>query len=396
MEAWPMQISEIQTLLAEHNIDGWLFCDFRRSNPIAYQALALHIQIVTRRWYYFVPAAGEPHKLVSALEAGALDSLPGSKHVYRTWQERESALTFMLNGARVIAMEYSPRNAIPYLSRVDAGTVEFVRSLGKEVVTSADLAQYAVARWTPEQFESHLEASRLLMQARDHAYEFLRAELRAGRRPTDYAVQQVMWRDYRDNGLVADDAPIVATNAHASDPHYLPTESNATPIGIGDVVLIDFWAKLDRPGSVYADHTWMAYAGESVPARQAEIFGYVAAGRDAAIALVRRSFAERKQLHGYEVDDAARDVIAAAGLGEYFIHRTGHSIGDEVHGDGANMDGFETRDERLVLPRTCFSIEPGIYLQEFGMRSEVNVYVHDDGRLTITGGPEQQAVVALL
>ena len=391
-----MEISAIQSLLAERKIDGWLFCDFRRSNPIAYEALGLHAQIVTRRWYYFVPSAGEPRKLVSALEKGVLDGLPGERLVYRTWQEREGLLRDMVAGAHTVAMEYSPRGAIPYVARVDAGTVDFIRSLGTEVVTSADLVQLTVAPWSPEQLQSHLAASAALMRAKDHAFSYIGEQLRAGKNPTDYAVQQLMWRDYDESGIVADNPPIVATNVHASDPHYLPAADRVTPIREGDVVLIDFWAKLDRPDAVYADHTWMAFAGREVPDRQAEIFGYVVAARDAAIDLVRRCTAAGTELHGYEVDDAARSVIEQAGYGDYFIHRTGHSIGNEVHGDGANMDNFETHDERLVLPRTCFSIEPGIYLADFGVRSEVNLYVGDDGAITVTGGPEQQAMVSLL
>jgi Xaa-Pro aminopeptidase len=391
-----MRIEEIQALLRERRIDGWLFCDFRRSNPIAYQALGLHTKIVTRRWYYFLPAAGEPRKLVSALEAGALAELPGATHIYRTWQEREHGLGDLLAGAHTIALEYSPRNAIPYVSRVDAGTVELLRGFGKELVSSADLVQHAVARWSQEQLASHVEASERLMRAKDAAFAFIGEELRSGRNPTDYEVQQQMWQQLGESGLVADAPPIVATNAHASDPHYLPTAANATPIREGGVVLIDFWGKLDLPDAVYADHTWMAYAGRAVPERPREVFACVARARDAAIALVRRVMGAGGTLHGYQVDDAARQVIADAGFGDYFVHRTGHSIGEEVHGDGANMDDYETRDERLVLPRTCFSIEPGIYLPEFGVRSEVDVYVGEDGALTVTGGPPQREMVTLL
>jgi Xaa-Pro aminopeptidase len=337
---------------------------------------------------------GEPSGLVSALEAHALDELPGAKRVYRTWQERESALEVMLSGARRIAVEYSPRNAIPYVSRVDAGTVDFLRSLGKEVVSSADLVQYTVARWDPVQLESHLQASRRLMAIKDRAFDYIGACLRAGETPTDFAVQQLMWKEYAANGLVADDPPIVATNAHASDPHYLPTAENQTPIRAGDVVLIDFWAKLDEPRAVYADHTWMAYAGTPVPGKPAEVFAVVAAARDAAVQTVTSAVRSGKPLRGYEVDDAARAVIANAGYGDFFIHRTGHSIGEEVHGDGANMDDFETRDERQVLPRTCYSIEPGNYLPEFGVRSEINVYV-GEGTVEITGGPQAEIVPVL-
>ncbi len=391
-----MQIPEIQRLLAERGIDGWLFCDFRHSNPIAYQALGLRTQIVTRRWYYFVPARGEPQGLVSALEPHVLDDLPGEKRIYRSWQEREAGIDALLTGAARITAEYSPRNAIPYVSRVDSGTVEFLRSLGKEVVSSADLVQYVVARWSDEQLASHLAASERIMRAKDHAFAYIGERLHAGAAPTDYEVQQMMWADFAADGIEADDPPIVATNADASNPHYLPTADNATPIREGDVVLIDFWGKLKQPGAVYADHTWMAYAGRVVPRRQAEVFAAVAAARDAALELVRRRMADGQTLRGFEVDDAARAVIDDAGFGEYFVHRTGHSIGLEVHGDGANMDNFESHDDRLLLTRTCFSIEPGIYLPDFGVRSEVDVYIHDDGRLTVTGGPPQRTMTPLL
>jgi Xaa-Pro dipeptidase len=391
-----MEIGELQRLIDAQGVDGWLFCDFRRSNPIAYQVLGLSPAVVTRRWYCFVPREGQPRKLVSALEPGALNAVPGEALVYRTWREREALLERILAGARRIALEYSPRNAIPYVSRVDGGTVELLRSLGKELVSSADLVQQSVAPWSDEQAASHFEASQVLMQAKDRAFAYLGEQLASGAAPTDYEVQQLMWSVMQEGGLTADAPPIVATNAHASSPHYMPTANNATTIRAGDVVLIDFWGKLDRPGAVYADHTWMAYAGSEVPPRPAEIFSYVAAARDAAVDLVRLRVAAGEPLHGYEVDDAARSVIARAGYGEFFIHRTGHNIGEEVHGDGAHMDDYETRDERRVLPRTCFSIEPGIYLPEFGVRSEINVYVGDDGTIAVTGGPEQRAIVPLL
>jgi Xaa-Pro aminopeptidase len=256
--------------------------------------------------------------------------------------------------------------------------------------------QVAVAQWRPDQLESHLQASAAIMRAKDRAFAFIGGQLRSGNSPTDYEVQQRMCEDFTAGGVATDGPPIVATNEHASDPHYLPTVANATPIRAGDVVLIDFWGRLDRPGAVYADHTWMAFAGTEVPERPRDVFACVAAARDAAIRLVREHIASGEPLHGFEVDRAARAVIEDAGYGDYFIHRTGHSIGDEVHGDGANMDDYETHDERLVLPRTCFSIEPGIYLPEFGVRSEVDVYIGDDRTITVTGGPPQREMVTLL
>jgi Xaa-Pro aminopeptidase len=323
-------------------------------------------------------------------------SLDGQTFIYRTWSERESMLAALLGGARRIALEYSPRNAIPYISRVDAGTVEFLRGIGVEPVSSADLVQRVVAPWSEAQLQSHLHASAILMEAKDRAFSFIGDRLRAGDPPTDYEVQQEMWRHMCASGMISEAPPIVATNERASSPHYMPTASSATPIHAGDTVLIDFWGKLAAQDSVYADHTWMAYAGHEVPERQAEIFGHVAAARDAAIALVRSRVAAGTPLLGYEVDRAARHVIDRAGFGDYFIHRTGHNIGDEVHGDGAHMDDYETRDERAVVLRTCFSIEPGIYLPAFGVRSEVNVYVGADRSIIVTGGPEQQAMVPLL
>ena len=390
-----MEIPAIQDLLRRQHIPAWLFYDFRHSNSIAYRALGLdERRHATRRWYYLVPAEGEPRKLVSPLEAGILDGLPGTRTIYRTWQEREAALGEMLAGLERVAMEYSPRGEVPYVSTVDGGTLELVRSFGVEVVSSADLVQETVARWSEAQLRSHLAASERLMAIKDAAYAEAARCLRAGERLTDYALQQFMYRRYAEAGLVADSPPIVATNANASDPHYQPTEGRQTPIQIGDVLLIDFWAKLDEPGAMYADHTWMAFCGERVPDEPATIFGIVAEARDAAIALVRAAARDGRRLQGWQVDDAARAVITHAGYGEYFVHRTGHSIGEETHGQGANMDNFETHDVRAVLPNTCFSVEPGIYLPAFGVRSEVNAYFAPP-EVVVTGGPQRE-VVALL
>ena len=391
-----MQISEIQKNLKAKDFDGWLFYDFRRTNPIGYRCLELPDElIVTRRWYYYVPNAGEPVGLVSALEAGNLDTLPGKKHIYRTWQERHERLGEILpRGARV-AMEYSPMGMVPYVSRVDAGTVELIRSFGVEVVSSADLLQEAVSRWSEAQWHGHLQASRDLMRIKDRAFAEAARCLRTGQSLTDYELQQFMLRHYAEAGLIADDPPIVATNEHCSNPHYLPTANKQTPIREGDVVMIDFWAKLDKPHSVYADHTWMAFAGERVPEHVAEVFSIVAAARDNAIAFVRGGLRRGRTIYGWEVDNAARSLIVERGYGDFFIHRTGHNIDGEVHGDGANMDNYETHDERTILTGTAFSIEPGIYLPEFGVRSEVDVFIQGTEPI-VTGVPIQTEVVPLL
>ncbi|MGI8553756.1 MAG: M24 family metallopeptidase [Dehalococcoidia bacterium] len=391
-----MDITEIQAQLTHLGFDGWLFFDFRRSNRIAYRILNLpdHL-VVTRRWYYYIPREGEASGLVSALEPTNLDTLPGEKRVYRTWQERQAFLQALLPSGSRIAMEYSPLNAIPYVSRVDAGTVDLVRSFGIEVVSSADMVQEAVARWSQEQWQGHLQASASLIQIKDRAFAEVARAVRSGELLTDYALQQFMARLYRDAGLVADEPPIVATNQRCSNPHYMPLQSREAAINEGDVLMLDFWAKLDRPGSVYADHTWMAYVGERVPERVAEIFAIVAGARDRAIAFLRTRIEQGITVRGWEVDAAARDFINQCGYGQYFIHRTGHSIDEAVHGDGANMDDYETHDERIVMQDTAFSIEPGIYLPEFGVRSEVNAFLMGN-ELIVTGVPIQTAVVPLL
>jgi Xaa-Pro dipeptidase len=391
-----MKVSEIQRRLAAAGLDGWLFYDFRRSNPIAYRTLELPDDlVVTRRWYYFLPAAGEPRGLVSALEPSNLDGLPGEKRVYRTWEERRTALEAILPRGGRVAMEYSPLNAIPYVSTVDAGTVELVRSFGVEVVSSADLVQETAARWSDAQRLAHISASEALIAIKDRAFAEASRRLRSDEPLSDFGLQQFMLRLYREAGLVTDGPPIVATNAHCSNPHYMPTPENQTPIQRGDVVMLDFWARLDRPNAVYADHTWMAFAGDRIPARLADVFGIVATARDRAIDFVRDAVDRGQTIQGWQVDDAARGVIVERGYGDFFVHRTGHSIDLEVHGNGANMDNYESHDERTVMAETGFSIEPGIYLPEFGVRSEVNVFIHAH-KVVVTGVPIQTEVIPLL
>jgi Xaa-Pro dipeptidase len=392
-----MRIVEIQKLLAEQQIDGWLFYDFQRRNSIAYRTLGVKADLIaTRRWYYFVPQRGNPQALVSALEPHNLESLPGERRIYRTWEERRDNLDAMLPHKGTIAMEYSPLGAIPYVSLVDAGTVDLVRSIGPTIVSSADLVQQALCQWSDKQWNDHIEASVRLIDIKDRAFAEIGTRLRANSPTTDFEIQQLMWEWYQRSGLISDDPPIVATNAHCSDPHYLPTENRQSIIRTGDVVLIDFWAKLNGSGSVYADHTWTAYAGDTVPSRVAQVFETVASARDTAIKFVSHAFASRLPIQGWQVDDAARQPIARSGFGEYFIHRTGHNIGEEVHGEGANMDNYESHDERFLLERTCFSIEPGVYLPEFGIRSEVDVFIAAPGEVVVTGVPIQTEVVPLL
>jgi Xaa-Pro aminopeptidase len=331
--------------------------------------------MVTRRWYYLIPASGAPRKLVHRIEPARLDALPGDKRLYSAWGEQREQLKALLEGAKKVAMQYSPMNNIFYVSLVDAGTVELVRSFGVEVLSSADLVQHFEARWTEAQHQMHLEAGKQIDEVMKASFARIGEHVREGKKLSEYALQQWILEQFERRGLETDEPPIVGWNEHSGDPHFQPGPENDRPVQKGDWVLLDMWAKLKQPGGVYYDITWVGYVGGDVPAKHQEIFSVVRAARDAAVDLVSKGIAKGEKLHGYQVDDAARGVIRARGYGDYFVHRTGHSIGEDVHSTGANMDNLETHDEREIIPGTCFSVEPGIYLPEFGVRSEVNVYV---------------------
>jgi Xaa-Pro aminopeptidase len=386
-------IAPIQAALQQFGIDGWLLYDFRGSNPLARRVVQIADgAMLTRRWLYFIPARGKPRKLLHRIEPHALDHLSGTSQSYLKWQEFEAGVADLVRGVRTVAMEYVPRNANPYISRVDAGTVELVKSTGVEVVPSGDLIQMFEACWDDEQWAMHQEAAKHTTVAYDLVWQFIGERTRGGGSVRETDVQQVILDHFQRNGLTTDHPPIVGVGPHSGDPHYEPKAGSDGLINQGDFVLVDLWAKLDRPRAVYSDLTRVAFVGDSVPQSFVDVFNVVAAGRDAAIRRVRDAFAKGEQLRGWQVDRAARDVIERAGYGEYFIHRTGHSIGEEDHGNGANMDDLETHEMRLVLPRTCFSIEPGIYLPEFGVRSEVNVFVDAAGGVYVTGGEQWEIV----
>jgi Xaa-Pro aminopeptidase len=390
-------LTAVQAAIRERGFDGWLLYDFRGLNILARRIAQLSdTTMLSRRWFYFIPAQGEPRKLVHRIEPHALDHLPGPSRLYLQWQQLEANVGALLSGARRVAMEYVPRNANPYVSRVDAGTIELVRSFGVEVVPSGDLVQLFEACWDDEQWAMHLEAARHTRSAYDVAFGFIAERVRRDGSVRETEVQQCILDHFAVHHLVADHPPICAVNAHSGDPHYAPGPGSDAPIRAGDFVLIDLWAKLDKPRSVYSDLTRTGFVGDQVPARYEQIFRIVAQARDAAINRVRSAFAEKTPLQGWQVDQAAREVIERAGYGDYFCHRTGHSIGQETHGNGANMDNLETHEERLVLPRTCFSVEPGIYLPEFGVRSEVNVFVDAKGSVHVTGGAPQEEIVRIV
>jgi Xaa-Pro dipeptidase len=387
-------IENIQKELRSAGLDGWLFYDFHHRDPIAARVLGLNGGMGTRRWFYLIPSRGTPRKLVHRIESGALDTLPGQTLVYSSLDELNKNLPRLIGRARKVAMQYSPRNAIPYVSMVDAGTVEMVRASGCSVVSSADLVQQFEASWTPGQYQSHLEAGRAIDRIVHEAFEHAAAQVRAKANLTEYDLQQWILRKFRESSVTSDEPPIVAVGPHSGNPHYEPTEANAAPIREGDLLLLDVWGKLQRPRSVYYDITWVGYLGPEVPRRYSAVFEIVRAARDGAIAFVRESLKKGRKIKGWQVDAVARRIISDAGYARNFVHRTGHSIGQEVHGNGANMDGLETHDSRTILPHTCFSIEPGIYLKEFGIRSEVDVYI--EGREARVTGAVQTEILPLL
>ena len=391
-----MKLEAIQAAIREAGFDGWLFYDHHHRDHIAGRILGLDPGAhVTRRWYYLVPAEGEPRKLVHRVEQGRLDALPGAKGLYSSWQELARGLEAMLEGARTLAMQYSPNNAIMYVSMVDAGTVEFLRGIGKQIVSSADLVSQFEAVLSEEQVASHGVAQRAIDAILAEAWRKIGRRLRPATgivsTLTEFELAEWLSTAMRNEGLIWENGPDVSVNANSSDSHYEPTASHSAPIREGDFLLIDIWAKVNKPGSVYYDITWTGVVGREPAEHEQKIFEIVLGARDAAIRTVEQAFAAGRPICGYEADDAARAVIHAAGFGEFFTHRTGHNIGQEVHGVGANLDNLETHDVRLLLPNTCFSVEPGIYLPEFGVRAEIDMMTAP-GKAWVTGAIQRELV----
>ncbi len=382
-----MNLEAIQTALREQSLDGWLFYDHHHRDPIAYRILGLSDSLhVSRRWYYLIPAQGEPRKLTHRVESGKLASLPGTGHLYSSWQELENGLRIMLEPYQTLAMQYSPRNAIMYVSMVDAGTVEVLREMGKTIVSSADLVSRFEAVLTAEQIASHYQAQKSIDEIVSEAWKYI-----AGGPRSEYQVMMWLREAMRRAGIADGYGPNVSVNENSSDSHYEPTAASSRQIKQGDFLLIDIWGRMDRPESCFYDITWTGVVGREPTDRERQVFALVAQARDAAIRTVQDAFTAGRPIAGWEADDAARAVIRNAGFADYFTHRTGHSISYETHGNGANLDNLETHDERLIVPHTCFSVEPGIYLPEFGVRSEVNMLT-EPGRATVTGPIQTELV----
>jgi Xaa-Pro dipeptidase len=392
-----LDITAVQSALKADGVDGWLLYDFRGINPIAVDVTAVARQaghLATRRWFYLIPATGEPRKLVHAIEKNSLAHLPGRTDRYASRTQLEAGLHTLLAGTRRIAMEYSPGCAIPYVSRLDAGTMELVRQSGVDVVSSGDLIQRFAATWDAKAIATHRQASERLYRVKDRAFEAVAKRTRDRVSTTEYDIQQLMVQWFAEEGLISDSAPNVSAAENAGNPHYLPTAAAHRAIRAGDLVLLDLWGKLDAPGAVFADITWMGHVGPAVPDCYAQAFSAVAAARDAAIELVQRACRAGQELRGWQVDKAAATLLRSAGYGDRILHRTGHSLGETVHGTGVNMDDYETHDDRRLLPGTGFTIEPGVYFDDFGVRTEINMVV--ESRDATVTGPVQTAILALV
>ena len=391
-----IDVAAIQAALKTDGFDAWLLYDFHGSNPIAAEVTGVGRRgghLATRRWYYLIPASGEPRGLVHAIERHVLAHLPGTIARYAGREQLESGLRELVRGVHRVAMEYSPNGAIPYLGRVDAGTIEGLRALGLDIVSSGDLVQRFAAVWDARAIDTHMQASEKLYRVKDRAFAAIRERLRASTPTTEYDVQQLMTGWFRDEGLVSDSPPIVGAAGNGGNPHYMPTATENRPIRPGEMVLLDLWGKLDTTGAVFADITWVGYTGAQPPEKFVKVFNVVAAARDAAVSLVQSAAREGRQLQGWQVDRAASTILRDAGFGAHVLHRTGHSLGESVHGNGVNMDDYETHDDRRLLPGTGFTIEPGLYFDDFGVRLEINMLVRD--RDAIVTGPVQKEIVAL-
>ena len=390
-------LEKIQSFLKQMNLDAWLLYDFRKSNEIAQNILDIPKEShLTRRFYYFIPKDGTPVKIVNAIEAFHLDHLPGLQLKYSSHASLSNHLKETLKGVKKIAMEYSHLNAIPYVSKVDAGTLEQVKSYGVEIVTSGDLISLFDAVWSEEQYIENVPVANRLTEIAHEAFSFIKEKTLAGISLTEFDVQQFIDEKIAEAGYETEPPIIVGVNENSGNPHYAPDENNHNEIKRGDFVLIDLWAKQKKANGVWADITWTGYMGDSVPEKYVKIFKIVAEARDTAFNLVASRFKDKKEIRGYEVDDASREIITKAGYGDYFFHRTGHSITTDLHGSGAHMDDYETKDERLLLPSTSFSIEPGIYLPEFGVRTEIDVFIKPNGEVIATGGERQREVIPIL
>ena len=390
-----MDLEKIQNALKDRKLDGWLLCDFHNRDLIACRILGLDPnKLTSRRWFYFIPASGAPWKLCSKVEKTKLDALPGERHLYLSWRELHESLRRLLGGRGKVALQYSAKNNIPYVSMVDAGTMELIRETGIDVMSSADLVTIFEATVSQRGYALHKEAASHLQEIVKAAFARVAAAAQGKTNETEFTVQRYILEEFKRRGMHWDDSPIVGVNDHPADPHFEPSYKTARSFSEGDGVLIDLWARMDADEAIFADITWCAFIGKNPPTKYARAFEAIVKARDAGVAFVKERLTAGKRVYGYEVDDAVRDVVRKAGFADAFIHRTGHSIGREVHGNGVNIDNLETKDERELVPNICFSLEPGIYVEgEFGVRTEIDVFITGAGKVEVTTPPQESLLL---
>ena len=379
-------VEQAGQFMSDNGIGGWLLYDYKGMNPIFWDTVG-YISNVTRPCWLWIPVHGDPRLIVSYVDQNRFEHLGIKTDFWVSRNQMIDALTGLISKVGSVAMEYSPKGTLPRVSKVDGGTLELIRDIGVDVVSSADLLQYATQRWDDVQLESHMMAANILNKTVKAAFNYIGENI--GRGPTEFEVAEFIRSQFTDEGLFSPDGPVVAANAHAADPHFEPTKGTADSIRPGDWVLIDLWGKLDSRDTavdtMYADITWTAFVGTTVPDKQSEVFSCVIGGRDAAFSLLEKAHKEGRKLEGWELDSEARENKTKRGYGDYFSHRLGHSLGREVHSNAVNLDGWETNDTRHLLPRIAVTIEPGIYLPgEFGVRSEIDIFYHEDGPIVTT------------
>lgn len=379
--------------MSDNKIDGWLLYEFGGINPLAQRILGTSDRPITRRYFYYIPCHGDPVGLVHSIDSPNLPKIEGEVWSYTTWHEMKEKLQVVLRDAKIIAMEYSPQGDIPYVSRVDAGIVELIRKMNKKVISSADLLQLTTARWGEVGLKLHREAVRKLSRVKDEAFQLIQKKIRSKEDITECEVQQYILKRFGEESLETVYEPTVAVNENSGNPDYIPTKETSKTIGENSLVLIDLWAKESNQKAVFADMTWVAYTGQRIPGDVKKIFRVVAGARDTAVEFIRKSLREKKVIEGWQVDNVARTYIKNQGYEKFFTHRTGHSLDQDQHGSGANIDNFEIKDTRKILPDTGFTIEPGIYLRDFGIRSEIDAYVTDENIVITT--PIQRSIVKL-
>jgi Xaa-Pro aminopeptidase len=385
-------IENARIFMKKKNIDSWVLYDFKGSNPIFWRVIGRKLS-TSRRCFLFIFKEGKPKILTQMVDKHLFKNLGIQIIDYTSREDMEEKMNGLLKNIKVITMEYSQRANIPYIGRVDAGTIELLIEREIEVISSGDIFQYSAARWTREEFDTHLEAVKKIVNIKDEAFEFARKKIVKNQHLTEFEVQEFIMQRFAQEKMITEDRPIVAVNENTSNPHYTPTKNESKRIEPESLLMIDLWAKKDKINSIYSDITWMAYFGKKIPEDYEKVFDIIAEARNKVIYFLKNKLRDKSACAGWELDKIARDVISSRGFSNQFIHRTGHSIGTSLHGDSVNLDNYESKDTRTIIPGIGFTIEPGIYFDEWGIRSEINVYINETKPIVTT--PIQESIIKL-